>query len=246
MHKSRLVVVLGVALMSGCAALEGPEYGVYDTYESTNRQIYQYSDWIDRKALAPVARGYQKITPGWFRRGIGNFFSNLREIDSALNGFLQGKPKSGGTDLARVVINSTVGIGGLFDVAGVNGFVYQEEDLGQTLAVAGLTRSRYSYLPVVGPSTNRDSAGTVIRAFLPNLILGSAYGWWMGGIDLINTRSEVLAATDARDAAALDPYVFTREAYYQRRRFLVFDGDPPMDDFFSDDFDEFDDLEETE
>ena len=233
----RLLAVAWIAVMGGCASLEGPEYGVYDPFESANRKSYEISEWVDRKTLIPVARGYQKITPGWLRQGVGNFFSNLREIDSAVNGFLQGKPKSGSTDLARILINSTVGIGGLIDVAGINGIRFQEEDLGQTLAVAGYTRSRYVYYPVVGPSTNRDGPSALIRAWLPRLILGSAYGWWMGGVDLVNTRAEVLTVTDARDAAALDPYAFTREAYYQRRKFLIFDGDPPMDDFF-DEFDE--------
>ncbi len=233
----RLLVVGQFLLMAGCASLEGPEYAAYDPNEAFNRPSYAVTDWVDRNAVAPVARGYQHITPGWLRQGISNFFSNLREIDSALNGFLQGKPKSGATDLARILINSTAGIGGLFDVAGASGIVDQEEDLGQTLAVAGITRSRYLYVPLVGPSTNRDVPSLAIRALIPSFILGGAYAWWIGGIDLINSRAELLTATEVRDASALDPYAFTREAYYQRRKFLIFDGDPPMDDFF----DEFDD-----
>ena len=241
MQTTKALAMLSLLLVSGCASLEGPEYGVFDPYESVNRPIYNASDWIDRNALAPVARGYQRITPGWFRGGVDNFFSNLREINSVVNGLLQGKPAAAGTGLARIVINSTVGIGGLVDVAGRNGLVHQEEDLGQTLAVAGITRSRYVYLPVIGPSAIRDAPASLVNAALPRLILGTAYTWWVGCLDVINARAEVLSATDARDASALDPYAFTREAYYQRRKFLIFDGDPPMDDFFSDEFDEFDD-----
>ncbi|MFP6816352.1 MAG: VacJ family lipoprotein [Pseudomonadales bacterium] len=241
MQRTRALAIIGLVLVSGCASLEGPQYGVFDPYERVNRAIYAASDWIDRKALTPVARGYQKITPGWFRGGVENFFSNLREINSAVNGLLQGKPASAGTDLARIAINSTVGIGGLVDVAGRNGLVHQEEDLGQTLAVAGITRSRYIYLPVIGPSAIRDAPAAVVNSALPRLLLGSVYTWWVGLLDVISSRAEVLTATDVRDASALDPYAFTREAYYQRRKFLIFDGDPPMDDFFSDDFDEFDD-----
>lgn len=241
MQRTRALAIIGLVLVSGCASLEGPQYGVFDPYERANRPIYAASDWIDRKALTPVARGYQKITPGWFRGGVENFFSNLREINSAVNGLLQGKPASAGTDLARIAINSTVGIGGLVDVAGRNGLVHQEEDLGQTLAVAGITRSRYIYLPVIGPSAIRDAPAAVVNSALPRLLLGSVYTWWVGLLDVISSRAEVLTATDVRDASALDPYAFTREAYYQRRKFLIFDGDPPMDDFFSDDFDEFDD-----
>ncbi len=181
-----------------------------------------------------MVKGYQAITPQWLRNGIGNVFSNLRELDSALNGYLQLKPGSGTTDLARVALNTTVGIGGFFDVAASGGLIYQEEDLGQTLAVAGITRTRFLYVPIAGPTTLRDAPYSFIRAWWPRLLLGSAYGWWMGVIDLLNTRAEVLAVTEARDASALDPYAFTREAYYQRRKFLIYDGDPPMDDFFDD------------
>ena len=244
-HPGRLrtVLLLGLGVLGGCASLEGPEHGVYDPYERANRQSYKLSDWADRKALVPLAKGYQKVTPGWFRVGLGNVFSNMREIDSALNGLLQGKPKSAGTDLARIFINTTVGLGGLIDVATVNGIDYQEEDLGQTLATYGATRTRYFYYPMVGPSTNRDAPGSFIRAFVPNIVLGSAYRWWMSAIDLVNTRAEVLSVTEARDASALDPYAFTREAYYQRRKYLIFDGDPPMDDFFDEFDDEFDEEE---
>jgi phospholipid-binding lipoprotein MlaA len=228
-------LMLAVAvLLGGCASLEGPEYGAYDPYEKFNRGSYKFSDAVDKNVLVPVVRGYQAITPQWLRNGIGNVFSNLRELDSALNGYLQLKPGSGTTDLARVALNTTVGIGGFFDVATSGGLIYQEEDLGQTLAVAGITRTRYVYVPLAGPTTVRDAPYSFIRAWWPRLLLGSAYGWWMGIIDLLNTRAEVLAVTEARDASALDPYAFTREAYYQRRKFLIYDGDPPMDDFFDD------------
>lgn len=229
--------VVGTLLGAGCASLEGPEYGVYDPMERVNRGSYRFSDWVDRNALVPVARGYQTVTPQWFRSGISNFFLNLTTIDSALNGFLQGKPKAGGTDLARVLVNTTFGIGGLIDVASQAGWEYQEEDLGQTLAVAGVTRTRYVYIPLAGPSAWRDVPGRVIRGAIPRWVLGGAYRWWIGGIDILNSRAEALVLTDTRDTTALDPYAFTREAYYQRRKFLVFDGDPPVDDFF-DEFDE--------
>lgn len=233
----RWMLAGALLLLTGCATLEGPEHGVYDTFEGFNRGSYGVSDWVDRNALVPVARGYETLTPGWFRTGITNFFENLRTVDSALNGFLQGKPKAGGIDLSRVLINTTVGIGGLIDVAAKAGLPYQEEDLGQTLAVAGISRTRYFYVPLLGPSTLRDVPGVAVRSAVPRLLFGSAYKWWLGGVDIINTRAEALALTDTRDSTALDPYAFTREAYYQRRKFLIFDGDPPVDDFF-DEFDE--------
>ena len=162
---------------------------------------------------------------------------NLIEIDSSINSFLQGKPKAGFNDLSRVVINSTIGIGGFIDVASNLGIDSQEEDLGQTLAIAGWNRSAYFYVPVAGPSNARDLPGMAFRSVLPRLILGNSYTWWIGGIVMLNSRAEALSLTDARDTTAIDPYAFTREAYYQRRKFLIFDGDPPVDDFF-DDFEE--------
>ena len=207
--------------------------------EQTNRKVYAVSEAIDKNAFAPVARGYQSITPSWWRTAVGNVFANLRGIDSAVNGFLQGKPKSGSTDLARVLVNTTLGLGGIFDPASRANLRYQDEDFGQTLAVWGVKRTRYVYVPLLGPSTVRDAPSLVIRGMLPRWILGSHYEIWMGGLDAVNARAAALTLTDARDASAIDPYAFTRDAYYQRRKFQIYDGDPPMDDFF----DEFDDEE---
>ncbi len=233
-----LSLLLAFGCFPGCATLDGSPYDVFDPYESPNRFSYRVSDWLDRKALAPIARGYVKVTPAWLEAGILNFFTNLRTIDSSVNGFLQGKPKAGATDFARLLINSTLGLGGFFDVAQTLGLRFQDEDLGQTLAVAGLTRTRYIYVPLLGPSSARDLPGVVIRAYLPSWILGSVYSWWLIGLDVVSFRADALTLTDARDATALDAYVFTREAYYQRRRFQVYDGNPPMDDFFDDEFDD--------
>lgn len=232
------VFVIALALLTsvGCSSLEGPEYGTYEGAEGFNRKSYQFSDYVDRKALAPVARGYTKVTPGWWRKGVANAFGNLRTIDSSLNGFLQGKPKRGAIDLARIVVNTTLGIGGLFDPATPMGLPYQDEDLGQTLAVWGIKRSRYVYVPFLGPSTVRDVPSLIVRSAVPRLLIGPDYNVWVSSLDLLNTRAELLGLTDARDSTALDPYVFTRDAYFQRRKFLIFDGDPPLDDF-----DEFDD-----
>ncbi len=238
-------IVFFAVLVSGCASLDGAEHAVYDPNESFNRSSYEISDDLDRAVLAPVARGYQSVTPDWVERGVSNVFLNLRTVASSINGFLQGKPVSGGTDLARVIINSTIGIGGFFDVASNMDLRYQEEDFGQTLAVWGVDRSRYIYVPFMGPSTLRDLPSTLIRSYMPRLILGSDYHWSISVVDVVSARAGALAATDVRDASALDPYAFTRDAYFQRRKFLIYDGDLPMDDFF-DEFDEFeeDDYEE--
>ena len=232
----RLAVLGSVLLLSPCAGLEGPDYGVYDTTEDVNRGMYRFSDRVDRAVVVPVAKGYQALMPDFIETGITNFFRNLRDLDSALNGFLQGKPKRGGTDVARFILNSTVGLAGLFDVATPAGLRAQEEDLGQTLAVWGWKKSRYVFVPFLGPTTIRDLPSLTVRGFVPRLVLGSSYSFWLGGLDVLNTRANALALTDARDASALDPYAFTREAYFQRRKYVIFDGDPPeeFDDFFDD------------
>lgn len=229
-------------LLGGCVS-SAPEYGPQDPLEGANRISYGVTDFIDRKALAPLARGYSRITPGWFRTGVGNFFGNLRNIDSSLNGLLQGKPAKAGTDFARVLVNSTLGVAGFVDVATRVGLAHGQEDLGQTFAVWGNARSPYLFVPGTGPSSLRDAPGSVLQGALPLLIMGNAYTVPVGFLDAINARAAALSLTDARDSSALDGYTFTRDAFYQRRKFLIFDGDPPIDDFFGDDFeeDDFDD-----
>ena len=231
-----------LAFQAACASLEGPDYAVYDLNQDFNRGSYEFSESIDEHAMAPIARGYQSIAPDLVETGISNFFSNLRSLDSSANGFLQGKPKRGATDALRFVINSTVGLGGLFDVANPAGLYHQDEDIGQTLAVWGWKKSRYIYVPLAGPSTVRDLPVLVLRGILPRLVLGDFHNLGISGLDVVSARAGALDLTETRDAAALDAYVFTREAYVQRRKFLIYDGNPPLDDF--DDF--FDEFEEED
>ena len=228
-----------VVLQAACATLEGSEYGVFDGNEGFNRKSYEFSEVIDKQALVPIARGYQHIAPDLVETGISNFFANLSSLDSSANGFLQGKPKRGATDSLRFVINSTIGLGGLFDVATPAGLHHQDEDFGQTLAVWGWKKSRYIYVPLFGPSTVRDLPVLVVSGLLPRLVLGSVHNLGITSLGVVSARAGALALTDTRDASALDAYVFTREAYVQHRKFLIFDGDPPVEEF-DDFFDEFD------
>ena len=235
--RHRMLVLSLCFAVSACTTLEGHDYGVYDPYESANRTSYSATDRVDKAVLLPVAKGYDKVTPSWLKRGVLNVFLNLRTIGSSINGFLQGKAAAGSTDLARVLVNSTLGVAGFFDVAGRWGLQYQEEDFGQTLAVWGVTRSRYVYVPLLGPSTWRDLPSNIVRSAIPRIILGSDYHWGVSVVDIVSARADLISATQVRDASALDPYAFTRDAYYQRRKYLIFDGDPPVEDFF-DDFEE--------
>lgn len=241
-----LIAAILVLLVSGCAS-QNSSYSVSDPAQKLNRRSYALGEGIDNVVLKPVARGYGRVVPGFVRQGIRNFFNNIRGVDSAVNGFLQGKPRRGFTDVGRVLMNTTLGIGGLFDPATQVGLEFQDEDFGQTLAVWGYTESSYVYLPVVGPLTVRDLPVVALRFVVPRFVLGDYYNVATGTLDVVSLRSEALALTQARDAAALDPYVFTREAYYQRRRFQIFDGTPPQDEFFDEFEDEFeDDLEDGE
>lgn len=223
-------------LQTGCATLEGEPWGVYDPLEPANRRLFSVIDTVDRKVIAPVARGYQAVMPNWAERGVSNFFRNVRRVDSIANSLLQGKPGHAGEDFAGLLVNTTVGIGGLFDVGVRVGLQHHDEDFGQTLAVWGVTRTRYIYLPS-GPSTIRDASGTLVKSWLASAVMSGGYSFWVSVLDLLSVRADALPLSDARDRAALDPYVFTRDAWYQRRKFLTFDGNPPVDDLF----DEFED-----
>ena len=230
-----------VALASGCALSPGPEYAVYDPVESVNRRSYEISEALDRSVLRPLAVGYRKVMPTFAEEAVENFFTNLRSTESALSGFLQGAPKRGFRDTGRLFVNSTLGIGGLLDVATALGMEPQGEDLGQVLASWGYTRSRYLYVPVLGPTTVRDLPHLIVRASLPRLAMHENYNGWVGTLDLASTRAEVLMDTDVRDETSLDPYTFTREAFYQRRRDAVFNGEPPVEagfDLLLEEFDE--------
>ena len=239
--KFRFGILVGCVLMlGGCTTLGGDPFSVHDPFEAVNRPVYRVIDGVDRRVIAPVARGYRTVMPDFAERGVGNFFRNLRRVDSVANSLLQGKVRHAAEDLTGLLINSTLGIGGLFDVGGRMGLKH-EEDLGQTLAVWGVTRTRYVYLPS-GPSSVRDTPGTLFKSYLPKLLLGGGYSIWISLVDLLAVRAEALPLSDARDQAALDPYVFTRDAYYQRREFVTYDGDPPVADFL----DELDGVGELE
>ena len=217
-------------VLAGCASHGSDDAG--DPLESINRPLFAVSETIDRVLLRPLAQGYRFVVPNPLRTGVRQAFANLRSLDSALNGLLQGKPASAGTDAARFLINSTLGFGGLFDPAAANGLLPQQEDFGQTLAVWGVGETPYLYLPIVGPGSLRDLPVLVGRQWPAFVLLGEHYNGYVLSLDLISQRSAALSLTEARDAGALDPYVFTRTAYRQRRAYLIHDGAAPAEDGF--------------
>jgi len=219
-------VVLAVALVAGCAM--GPSRE--DPFEPSNRVMYQVSDAIDTAVVKPVAQAYVDVVPQPIRAGVSNFFNNIDDLVSAVNDLLQGKLDKFGDDLGRVVLNTGFGLGGIFDLASMIGIERGNEDFGQTFGVWGFPQGPYLYVPLFGPTTVRDGTGTVVRiavggpvGYIPNVaVRNSLYG--IGAVDL---RAQALETSSMIDTAALDRYLFIRNAYLQRRRYLLYDGKPP-------------------
>ena len=213
------------ALLAGCAATPSK----VDPLEPMNRALYQVHDTLDTAIVKPVAEGYTAVVPKFIRTGFANVFNNIDDLFSAVNGLLQGKPDKAGNDLGRVMINTVFGLGGLIDIASDAGIERGNEDFGQTFAVWGLPQGPYLFIPLFGPTTVRDGTGTLVRIALGPVgyihdvpLRNSIYG--LGYVDL---RSQVLESGSIVDTAALDRYLFIRNAYLQRRRYLIYDGKPP-------------------
>jgi len=237
MNDRRVALVAAlVMVLAGAPAVQANEG---DPLEGVNRAFYDLNDGLDRFFFKPVAEGYVRIAPNPVRRGVTNFFDNVSYLNVILNDFLQGKLGQFFKDSGRFVVNSTLGIGGLFDPATSMGLGKHEEDLGQTFGVWGAGEGAYLVLPFFGPDSIRDVGDRATSAFLnPLFYLNGTVVLPLTALNAINTRANLLEASRVRDQAALDPYVFTREAWRQRREFLIYDGNPPayeLDDFLDDD-----------
>jgi phospholipid-binding lipoprotein MlaA len=228
-------VALIAVLAAGCAATPGRTTSD-DRWEGLNRGVYKFNDAVDRAALKPVAKGYRKITPRWMRVGIGNFLGNLEYPATAVNQFLQGKPKMGLRDTGRFLLNSTLGVAGLFDVATSIGLEANDEDLGQTLAVWGVGSGPYLTLPFFGPSTLRDAPARIADfVFDPFSYTDPPWEavWGVRALDVVHSRAELLTL-DPTLQRTYDPYAFIRDSWLQQREFAIFDGNPPpetLEDF---------------
>ncbi|MEM7431307.1 MAG: VacJ family lipoprotein [Pseudomonadota bacterium] len=239
-----ITVLLSLTVVAGCASqapnTDSTSLGVADPYESFNRKMFKLNSVSDKYVLRPVAKGYKTVVPGIMRRGIGNFFDNLTTPRSAINNVLQGKPGRGLNELGRFVVNSTVGIGGLFDVAAAGGMERYEEDFSQTLAVWGVSEGNYLVIPFFGPRTMLSTASIPVDGYtdLQFHINDTGTRDKLNVLDIIDGRARLLSTDELLNKSA-DPYIALREAYLQNREFNIYDGDPPVpDDFY--DFDEFD------
>lgn len=220
-------------LLSLSACAHSPSYDPQDPLEKVNRPIFAFNLKADQYVLRPVASGYAKVVPSLARRGVSNFFDNLFYPTTIVNDVLQAKFVQGGKDTLRFVMNTTIGLGGVLDVATGQGFPRHNEDLGQTFGYWGVGTGWFLMLPLLGPTTNRDFVGrfgdnwTEILQYTDSVTLGERGA--LLGLQLVDSRSRLLGADRALNDQ-LDQYVFIRTAYLDRRRNLVFDGNPPEED----------------
>ena len=222
----RFLACAAVATLVGGCAL-GPSRD--DPFEPMNRASYQVHQVVDGQIIRPMIQAYVDYTPRLVRLAISNFFGNIDDLFSAINGMLQGKGEKAGNDLGRVITNTGFGLLGLIDVASGAGIEKGNEDFGQTFGFWGIPQGPYLFIPVFGPTTVRDGSGWIIRAFttpigyIPDVSARNII--W--GIGLVDLRASALQTENLVNQAALDPYTFIRRAYLQRREYLVHDGKPP-------------------
>lgn len=200
-----------------------------DPWERFNRKVFALNEELDAAFLRPVARIYNAVVPDLVQTGVENVFSNVSDAWSAVNHLLQGKAKSGLLMTVRFATNTLVGLGGLLDVATDMGLEREREDFGQTLGRWGLGPGPYLVLPLLGPSSLRDTAAMPLNlaASLPLLVHQKEASYALSGLQVLQTRADLLGAGRVVSEIALDKYVFLRDAYLARRRNEVFDGDPP-------------------
>lgn len=233
-----LALVLTLSLLAGCASTGAPSAD-NDPFESFNRQVYAFNSDFDTKIGQPVARSYQHHVPSPIRTSISNFFSNLNDVVVITNDLLQLKGSQAASDTLRFSVNTVFGLFGLLDVATPSGLPKHDEDFGQTLGKWGAAPGPYLVLPLLGPSDVRDSIGLVSDSYVDPVwdVKDANTKWGLIVLRGVETRASLLKASRVLQQAALDPYVFVRDAYLQHRRSLVYDGNPPRPKFedFNDD-----------
>jgi len=244
-HSRKLLCVAAAAFLwlGGCAGNAPTQNAAppsaADPWESLNRDIFVANRRLDKYTLKPIATGYRRILPSALRTGIDNFFLNLRSPWHSINNLLQGDGRESLHEAGRFLFNSTFGIGGLIDVASDVGLEQHAEDFGQTLAVWGVPQGPYVMIPFFGPSTLRDGLALPLDFFADPLAWydNSSVRTKLWVLRIINLRERYLDAEDLLDDS-FDPYIRLREAYLQNRRYEIYDGNPPMEDDFYEEFEE--------
>ncbi|NDH34507.1 MAG: VacJ family lipoprotein [Betaproteobacteria bacterium] len=220
---------LAVEPLSGFHPPDSAAVLASDPFEAMNRQVFDFNEGLDRRLLRPAARVYINTVPRPLRDGFSNMLLNLDDAVSLVNQLLQGKPAKAATSLVRFLFNSSLGLAGFFDIASEAGLYHESEDLGQSFAVWGVPSGPYVVLPLFGPSTLRDASARIIfQPFAPIRQISPSqtrYGLITAG--LLASRAELLEASDASGLVVIDRYLFARDAFLQRRRNQIYDGEPP-------------------
>lgn len=221
------LVVSAISLTAPALAQEA----AHDPLEGFNRAMFSVNEGLDTVIVKPVAQAYDIVMPLPVKAGVGDFFGNISDVRNVLNNTLQGKLADAGTDLGRFLINSTVGIFGLFDVASELGLEKHDEDFGQTLAVWGWSDSSFMFWPLIGPRTVRDTGGWVVDVYTDptwyTLDKSVAARNSLVALRFVDVRASLLPSDKVVEEAAIDKYAYVRDAYLQRRRNQIFDGRPP-------------------
>ena len=219
-------LLLTACVLCGCAAGPDPR----DPLEPFNRKLYAFNEGVDKAVLKPVAKGYVAVVPQLVRRGVTNVFNNLGVIVTTFNDALQLKGSKVPVDFARFTTNMIFGLGGLIDVATELKIENRNEDFGQTLGYWGLASGPYLILPLFGPSSTRDASGRVVDFVASPFFYWNpdpAIRWGVFALDIIDSRANLLEVEKFLDTASIDRYSFLRDAYLQRREYLIHDGNPP-------------------
>ena len=232
------LLILNLLVMAGCANVPDEKIDERDPLQSFNRPVYDFNmDILDAYILRPVAKGYVEVTPTPVRHSIVNFTTNITAPTDVINAGLQGKAGDAGVNVARFLVNSTVGLLGLFDVASSLGLEVADEDFGQTLGIWGIGDGAYLMLPGMGPTTVRNLSGDVVDNFVfPEITLTTPQTILVFALKAVEGRASLLSQENLLNES-LDPYIFIKDIYFQRQLYELYDGNPPVKDE-PEDFDE--------
>ena len=225
--KSLALATVAAGLLAGCATSGNPK----DPIEGFNRAMFAFNEGLDTVIVKPVAKGYEAVLPSPIRTGVTNFFANIEDVFIGVNNLLQGKIPQAFNDFGRVAINSTIGLLGILDVASDAGLEKHDEDFGQTFGRWGVGNGAYVVIPVFGPRTARDTVGLVLDVAADPVAEHRPKRSRNAALVLrtVNDRANLLPADKVVEEAALDKYSYMRDAYLQRRRNLIYDGNPPRE-----------------
>jgi phospholipid-binding lipoprotein MlaA len=233
-HSNMKLIVLACGVIASTSLMAKDKYTVADPYESFNRKMYDFNESVDHYVASPIANGYKVVTPDFLQTGVFNFFNNLKNFNVVINDLLQAKFSQSASDMGRLTMNTTAGLGGFFDVAKHVGLEQNDEDFDQTFAVWGIPKGSYLVLPLLGPMTTRSAPASAFDAATNPASYASIPANYISApvqfMSALNARANAEGALKFINEAAMDKYVFTRESFLQWRKNLESDGKVNMDD----------------